>query len=96
VCYRADLFEKLGVSPPADWTLYQQAVERLADVGADNSPISATLEPLADGWAGQLLLAAARVICFNCRVFRLCAKRRNPYDSRGLQEGSLRPGRKWH
>lgn len=66
LAYRADIFEKLGLSPPADWAEYQQAVERLADRDAlgdlappADQPWHATVEPLADGWAGQLLLARA-------------------------------------
>ena len=29
--YRADIFQRLGLKPPADWTEYQRIVERLAD-----------------------------------------------------------------
>jgi len=66
VAYRADIFEKLQLQPPADWPQYQQLVERLADraVLGDLAPPAeqpwrAASEPLADGWAGQLLLARA-------------------------------------
>jgi multiple sugar transport system substrate-binding protein len=66
LCYRADIFEKLGLRPPADWTAYQQAVEQLQDRAAlgdlappADQPWHATIEPLAKGWAGQLLLARA-------------------------------------
>jgi ABC-type glycerol-3-phosphate transport system substrate-binding protein len=62
--YRADVFERLALEPPKDWTAYQQAVERLADraalgdlAPAEDQPWRATTEPLAEGWAGQLLLA---------------------------------------
>jgi multiple sugar transport system substrate-binding protein len=66
LAYRSDLFEKAGLSPPADWKQYQQAIARLADRAAlgDLAPAAAerwraTTEPLAAGWAGQLLLARA-------------------------------------
>jgi ABC-type glycerol-3-phosphate transport system substrate-binding protein len=66
LAYRADIFEKLAIAPPADWTEYQAAVEKLADRTAlgdlapsEDQPWRATVEPLADGWAGQLLLARA-------------------------------------
>jgi multiple sugar transport system substrate-binding protein len=66
LAYRADIFEKLQLTPPATWAEYQQAAlklsnrESLADLvpPADQS-WHATREPLADGWAGQLLLARA-------------------------------------
>jgi multiple sugar transport system substrate-binding protein len=62
--YRPDVFEKLGLTPPKDWAQYQQAAERLASreaVGdlAPDQVWKATIEPLADGWRGQLLLARA-------------------------------------
>ena len=66
LAYRADIFEKLGLAPPADWAEYQVVVERLADRAAvgdlappANQAWHASAEPLADGWAGQLLLARA-------------------------------------
>jgi ABC-type glycerol-3-phosphate transport system substrate-binding protein len=66
LCYRSDIFEKLGLEPPTDWTEYQQALERLADranlgdlAPPADQPWYASHEPLADGWAGQLLLARA-------------------------------------
>jgi multiple sugar transport system substrate-binding protein len=66
LCYRADVFEKLGLSPPADWLQYEQAVERLSDRQAigelapeGDQPWQPAIEPLAEGWAGQLLLARA-------------------------------------
>ena len=64
LAYRPDIFEKLALQPPADWTEYQQAIEKLADRAAlgdlappADQPWRAAAEPLADGWAGQLLLA---------------------------------------
>jgi len=66
LAYRADIFEKLALQPPADWTEYQAALERLADreqlgdlAPPAEQPWHATVEPLAEGWAGQLLLARA-------------------------------------
>lgn len=56
--YRADVFEKLGLSPPQTWDEYLQVAATLADKRADTSLIPA-LEPLAPGWAGQTLLARA-------------------------------------
>jgi multiple sugar transport system substrate-binding protein len=87
--YRADVFDRLGVSPPQTWQQYQQvladlsaakagaraaadASEKKTDAG-DESPAApandgdggelpvpfATVEPLAPGWAGQVLLARA-------------------------------------
>ncbi len=64
--YRADLFEKLGLSPPETWNQYQQLVQKLSDrkvfgelAPAENTPWSATREPLGPGWAGIVLLARA-------------------------------------
>jgi multiple sugar transport system substrate-binding protein len=66
LAYRADFLESAGIEPPTDWTAYRQAIRRLADRAklgglapqADQA-WQATAEPLADGWAGQLLLARA-------------------------------------
>lgn len=63
--YRADLLEQLGAQPPATWDEYQQLAERLSDRAqlgeavADDGPWHAAVEPLAGGWAGQMLLARA-------------------------------------
>src|SRR5262245_16407929 len=56
--YRPDTFEKEGLKPPADWNEYQQTVERLRAASSESAEPS-VIEPLADGWAGQLLLARA-------------------------------------
>ncbi len=56
VVYRRDVFEKLALTPPQTWKDYQAVVERLA---AEGMPEHAVMEPLADGWAGQMLLARA-------------------------------------
>ena len=54
--YRKDLFDKLALVPPRTWAEYQQASERLK---ADEASLAPAIEPLADGWAGQMLLARA-------------------------------------
>jgi multiple sugar transport system substrate-binding protein len=66
LCYRADIFEKLELKPPSDWKEYQAVIERLSDRAGlgDLGPSKgqswrAAIEPLAEGWAGQLLLARA-------------------------------------
>lgn len=66
LAYRPDVFQELGLAPPQNWTEYQALVEKLADraalgdlAPAEGEPWQATVEPLADGWAGQLLLARA-------------------------------------
>jgi len=69
VCfYRPDLFEQLGRKPPQTWADYQQLVEFFAESdkskSSSESPQSSpvqygTLEPLASGWAGNMLLARA-------------------------------------
>ncbi len=64
--YRADIFEKLEIPPPQSWDEYQRVAARLADrqalgelAPAEDVPWSGTVEPLAPGSAGQLLLARA-------------------------------------
>jgi len=64
--YRADIFERLGLKPPADWAEYQRILERLADRSAlgDLAPAAGetwrpTFEPLFGPSAGHLLLARA-------------------------------------
>ena len=63
--YRTDLFEKLNRPPPRTWEQYQQLVEffanreNLADAVSADVPWFPTLEPLAAGWSGKLLLARA-------------------------------------
>ena len=66
LAYRADIFEKAQLKPPETWNDYHEAVKKLADRpvlpdGAEtaDSPWRSAIEPLADGWAGQLLLARA-------------------------------------
>ncbi len=62
--YRGDLFERFHKRPPTTWQEYQSLVEFFAK--PENLPgvelpagWSATLEPLANGWAGRVLLARA-------------------------------------
>jgi ABC-type glycerol-3-phosphate transport system substrate-binding protein len=60
--YRRDLFDKLALAPPQTWKDYQAVVERLAAEGklaSEGKAEHAVIEPLADGWAGQMLLARA-------------------------------------
>jgi ABC-type glycerol-3-phosphate transport system substrate-binding protein len=66
LAYRVDVFEKVQISPPKTWSEYQQAIEKLSDraalgdlASAEGQPWLASIEPLAEGWAGQLLLARA-------------------------------------
>jgi multiple sugar transport system substrate-binding protein len=66
LAYRADVFEKAQISPPKTWSEYQRAIEKLRDraalgglAQAEGQPWLASIEPLAEGWAGQLLLARA-------------------------------------
>lgn len=64
--YRKDILEQLGRSPPATWPEYHELASLAADAqeqhiagnGGSQSwqPVA---EPLAKGWAGQLLLARA-------------------------------------
>jgi ABC-type glycerol-3-phosphate transport system substrate-binding protein len=64
--YRADIFEKLELSPPTTWADYQELLAKLAnreaigDLGpADEAAWSPSVEPLAPGWAHKVLLARA-------------------------------------
>jgi multiple sugar transport system substrate-binding protein len=64
--YRGDIFDKLGLKPPSNWSEYQQAIARLADRSALGglAPSSEqawypALEPLQGPWAGEMLLARA-------------------------------------
>lgn len=66
LAYRVDMLEKLQIDVPATWADYQKAVTKLGDRAAlgDLAPEAdqawqPTLEPLADGWAGQTLLSRA-------------------------------------
>jgi multiple sugar transport system substrate-binding protein len=65
-CYRKDLLEKLSRQPPRTWPEYEELASLLADrqrlgdsAPAGETPWSGTLEPLAGGWAGLMLLARA-------------------------------------
>jgi multiple sugar transport system substrate-binding protein len=58
--YRADLLEKLGRKPPRTWTEYEALAKLLvAQKPAGSTAWSGTIEPLAPGWAGLVLLARA-------------------------------------
>ena len=62
--YRGDLFDRFHKRPPATWQEYQSLIEFFAR--PENLPgfelpanWTATVEPLANGWAGRVLLARA-------------------------------------
>ena len=64
--FRADLFEQAGRTPPQTWEEYEMTAEYFANQGnlSDPSipvaqPWYGCVEPLADGWASQMLLARA-------------------------------------
>jgi len=57
--YRRDILDKLGIEPPLTWLEYQRAVEQIRQRRDVDSMLLANVEPLASGWAGQLLLARA-------------------------------------
>lgn len=63
LCVRADAQQALQVEPPSDWQSYPKLVEQVrAAVAAGRVPAApegAVLEPLAEGWAGKMLLARA-------------------------------------
>ncbi len=67
LAYRADIFAELKLAPPVDWAAYEEAVARLTNwpmldilvPPAEVEAWQAASEPLAEGWAGQLLLARA-------------------------------------
>ncbi len=54
--YRPDVFAQFSLTPPQTWKDYQAAAERLA---AEGAPDHVAIEPLAEGWAGQMLVARA-------------------------------------
>ncbi len=57
--YRADLLEKLGRRPPKTWEEYKALAKLLAAKRAGRAAWCGTIEPLAPGWAGDVLLARA-------------------------------------
>ena len=57
--YRADLLEKLGRRPPETWQEYTELAQALREAGAKSGVKYGTVEPLAHGWAGLVLLARA-------------------------------------
>jgi multiple sugar transport system substrate-binding protein len=57
--YRADLLEKLGRRPPETWQEYFELAKQLREAGTKSGVKYGTVEPLARGWAGLMLLARA-------------------------------------
>jgi len=60
--YRTDIWEKLELKPPTTWEQYAAAITRLRDAAAKDAKLGfqiASAEPLANSWAGQMLLARA-------------------------------------
>jgi multiple sugar transport system substrate-binding protein len=57
--YRADLLDKLHLKPPQTWMEYEDMARRLRVEGAASGVRYGTVEPLARGWAGLVLLARA-------------------------------------
>jgi multiple sugar transport system substrate-binding protein len=47
--YRADLFDRLGISPPQTWRQYRDVLAQLAPLTAANTGTSATEDPTAAG-----------------------------------------------
>lgn len=77
--YRADVLERLGKKPPTTWAEYQSLAKALKSESSPDpastieheNPEVATIEPLAPGWAGKVLLA--RAACY--------AKHRDNYSA---------------
>jgi multiple sugar transport system substrate-binding protein len=70
--YRIDIFTKLGLKPPQTWADYESVAARLAkreDLGNFAPPADApwrgAVEPLASGFAGQMLLARSAAYAAN-------------------------------
>ncbi len=64
--YRSDLLEALHKNPPKDWIEFHELAETLArrealgeSAPADDNPWHGVVQPLAEGWAGRVLLARA-------------------------------------
>ena len=58
--YRPDLLEKLHRKPPRTWKEYEELARLLREEGAKSGEVKyGTVEPLARGWAGLVLLARA-------------------------------------
>jgi ABC-type glycerol-3-phosphate transport system substrate-binding protein len=62
--YRADLLDSLNRKPPRTWKEYEELARRLREEGAKSGGLKSgvkygTVEPLARGWAGLVLLARA-------------------------------------
>lgn len=66
LCYRSDIFDRLGLSLPRTWSEYREVAERLSDrkIVEDEGPSPqtpwfGTCEPLGKNWAAEILLARA-------------------------------------
>ena len=67
ICYcRTDILKHLDEKPPRTWSEYDRLAKKLADrknlgklAPPSDRPWHATVEPLAPGWAGVMLLARA-------------------------------------
>ena len=58
--YRRDLLEQAGLEPPVNWADYLKIAQQLqANADTNGQEWHAVAEPLAEGWAGQVLLARA-------------------------------------
>jgi multiple sugar transport system substrate-binding protein len=80
-CYcRTDLLDKLHRKPPQTWKEYEELARLLHEQGAKSGVKCATIEPLASGWAGLVLLARAAAY----------AKQRDNYTTL-FDEKSLEP-----
>ena len=56
--YRPDDLDRLKLAVPTDWREYVEVARQLSGQSSTEGPF-ATAEPLADGWAGKVLLARA-------------------------------------
>jgi multiple sugar transport system substrate-binding protein len=56
--YRTDIFQQLGLRPPQTWDEYERVAKTIASERSE-TPLIPAMEPLAPGWAGQMLLARA-------------------------------------
>jgi multiple sugar transport system substrate-binding protein len=59
IYYRVDLLKKFNRTPPKNWSEYQELANlfQAEKTSTPDSPWHGTLEPLAPGWAGLILLA---------------------------------------
>ena len=66
LAYRSDIFQEFGLALPTNWDEYQNLLEKFPNreqlgelAPPADQPWRVAVEPLAAGWAGQLLLARA-------------------------------------